>query len=152
MPWGTNKDDELLKTIKELFEKQTEVVQANTAQVAQLSQQMTQLSTQQEAMRNDFNARWADLPKLYVPRQEHQAMGLDTRVVALEEFRIAATKDISDLKLNVQQQVQTVVHDIQDKVSTQRETIDARTISFWFSIALLLINFVWTIVSHFIIK
>jgi hypothetical protein len=78
-------------------------------------------------------------------------MGLDTRVVALEEFRIAVTKDISDIKLNNQQQVQTAVQGLQKEAVDQHRYYDSRAIGIWLPLLLLGLNIVWSVVSHFIL-
>lgn len=150
MPFGQqpNRDDRLIETLRELFADQSRQISAQGQLLAQqtqridaISAQLTALGNQQDSLRNDFNARWQDLPNLYVPRQEQQAMKLDIRTAALEEFRIAATRDLADIRINVQQQVhdaiQTATKDIaaarvaaQEEIEETKHGFDARAITF----------------------
>jgi hypothetical protein len=167
--WGKkNNEQQMLDTLRELFAEQNKTLAQHTQLLAQqvqridlMNTQVATLAVQQEALRNDFNKRWDDLPKLYVPRQEHQAMGLDARMVAMEEFRVAATKDISDLKLSVQQQVQTAIQTatkelmsaqllIQKDTSEQRFTLDGRSITMLTTIVFTLISIALTLIFHFV--
>lgn len=163
----SSSEQQLLDTLRGLFEKQNETLAAHGQLLAQQNQrletviaQVTTLATQQEALRNDFNKRWDDLPKIYVPRQEHQALGLEPRMVAMEEFRIAALKDISDLKLFVQQQVQSAVQSAandlakaqlnnKDDIHGQRFVLDARWIGTLLTAVFTLISIVLTLALHF---
>lgn len=138
-------EEKLIDTLKDLFDTQSR-------QIAQVSVQVNNLVTQQEAMRSDFNAKWNELPKMYLSRQEDQARGLEGRIAALEQYRFSSTKDISDIKLNVQQDVQKSFLELQKDMSSQRAGFDARTISAWAAGFFLLINIVWSVVSHFILK
>lgn len=87
-------------------------------------------------------------------------MGLEPRMVAMEEFRVAALKDISDLKLFVQQQIQTAVHDAakdlaaaqlanKDDIHGQRFTLDARWITTLITAVFALISIVLSLALHF---
>lgn len=147
MPFGQSRDERIIQALQDMFAEQSrqlnsqgQLLATQTQRMDSIGTQITNLSAQQEALRNDFNARWQDLPKLYVPRQEHQAMALDARTVALEEFRMAATKDISDVKLNMQQQIQTAIAtaskeiaeakiNAKDEINQTRKTLDTRQIT-----------------------
>lgn len=144
----TNKnitEDKLIDTLRELFDSQSR-------QLTQLSVQVNTLLAAQESMRSDFNQKWNELPTIYLSRREDQARGLEGRITALEEYRLASTQTISEVKLSVQQQVQTEVQKIRDEVSEQRAGFDARAISAWVTGFFLLANIVWSVVAHFILK
>lgn len=146
MAFGS-RDERIIEALREMFADQNRQLNAQGQLLAQQMQridsiatQINSLSTAQESLRADFNTRWQDLPKLYVPRQEHQAMGLDARTTALEEFRLAATKDIADIKLNTQQQITQAtmaatqeIHAAKilakDEISQDRKSLDARQIT-----------------------
>lgn len=148
MPFGQpSRDDRVIETLREMFADQNRQMNAQGQLLAQQTQRIDMISTQiaafsqqQEALRSDFNQRWQDLPKLYVPRQEHQAMALDARTAALEEFRMAATRDIADIRLTIQQQIQAAVQTAsqeiaaaklaaKDEINLNRKALDARQIA-----------------------
>lgn len=138
-------EDKLIDTLREMFETQSH-------QIAQVSVQVNTLLTQQEQLRRDFNEKWDSLPRIYLSRQEDQARGLEGRLANLEEYRLTSTKEFSELRVFVQQQVQTGLSEVQKDMSEQRAGIDARTISMWVTGFFLLANIVWSVVSHFILK
>lgn len=149
MPWrDESKQSENARaqeSLRVFFENQSN-------QITQISTQITAIASSQEAMRNDFNAKWNELPRIYMPRQEDQARGLDGRIAALEAFRIASARELSDLRVNVQQDVQRSVNEIQKEMSESRAGIDSRAIASWVTGFFLLANIVWSVLSHFILK
>jgi hypothetical protein len=169
MPWGSErKEEKLIETMRQLFGDQEKTISQASASVAeskavllQLTQQIASVSAQQEAIRLEFNRKWDDLPKLYIPRAEHQAMGLAERTIALEEFRSAATKDITDLKFSFQQQLQqailTATRDADDNRIAAKEEMRAeskavtdRQFTWLFSAITITISIISSVALHFL--
>jgi hypothetical protein len=168
MPWQNNNNDRLVETIRDMFNEQSVTLAQQSTSLAGQSQRLDQLTlqistvvNQHEALRNDFNQRWADLPKVYIPRQEVIAMGHNERIIGLEEGNRKLQADIAELKLVLQQQLQQSVLatardvakvQLDGKADTlsQRAEIDGRTILLYSTAILALISIVVTIVLHFI--
>jgi hypothetical protein len=169
MPWGNEKrDDKLIDAMRELFGEQAKAISLNTSSIAenkvvllQLTQQINSVAAQQEALRLEWNKKWDDLPRLYVPRAEHQAMGLAERTVALEEFRSAATKDITDLKFSFQQQLQQAILSAsrdaeeiriaaKEDLHSESTAVSNRQMTWMFSGITLALSLITSVVLHFL--
>lgn len=167
MPWQNNTNDKLIETIREMFGEQSVTLTQQSANISAQSQRLDQLTlqistivNQHEALRNDFNQRWGDLPKVYIPRQEVIAMGHNERIVGLEESARKIQADVAELKLVMQQQLQqTVLATARDvarvqldgKAETlaQRSEIDGRTILMYSTAIFTLLGIILTIWLHF---
>jgi hypothetical protein len=168
MPWQGQHDEKLIETIRDLFQAQSVTLAQQSTSLASQAQRLEQLSmqlstvvSQHESLRNDFNSRWSELPNVYIPRQEVQAMGHDGRLAALEETTRKISIDIAEMKLAMQQQIQQAVLagareiakvqlDEKSDTMTQRSEVDGRTILMYSTAIFTLLGIVLTIVLHFI--
>lgn len=167
MPWPSHNEEKIIETIRDLFQAQSVTLAQQTSSLAAQAQRLEQLSlqlstvvNQHESLRTDFNARWAELPKIYIPRQEVQAMGHEGRLASLEETSRKAVIDLAELRLSVNQQIQQSVLatareiakvqlDEQADTAKQRQEIDGRAILMYSTAAFTLISIVLTIWLHF---
>jgi hypothetical protein len=168
MPWQGHNEEKIIETIRDLFQAQSITLAQQTSSLAAQAQRLEQLSlqlstvvNQHESLRSDFNARWAELPKIYIPRQEVQAMGHEGRIANLEDISRKAVVELAELKLSINQQMQQNVLatardlakvQLDEKADTlsQRSEVDGRTILMYSTAILALISIVATIVLHFI--
>lgn len=120
-----------------------------TQRLDMLSTQVGAVQAQQEAMRSDF-------PNLYIPRREYQAEGISTKVVALEAFRLAITKEMTELQAKLQEQIHSAVLDAtkglatvtveaKDDMASNRKDLDARTVM----LILTALNIAISAIMHF---
>src|SRR6266702_512238 len=83
MAWQNKDNERLIEIIREMFAEERQLISGNTVSLAtqssrleQLNMQISTVVNQQESMRADFNTRWGDLPKIYIPRQEVLEWGM----------------------------------------------------------------------------
>ncbi len=167
MAWQNKDNERLIEIIREMFAEERQLISGNTVSLAtqssrleQLNMQISTVVNQQESMRADFNTRWGDLPKIYIPRQEVLAMGHEGRLSNLEDTQRKMQADTLEMKLVMQQQIQqsilTNTRDIakvqldeQADTAKQRQEIDGRAILMYSTAAFTLISIVLTIWLHF---
>lgn len=114
-----NRNDKLL----ELLQGAISEINKATQGIQALDVKVSNLDKQNEELRHDFNSKWNELPRLYVPRQEHQAQALDTRTLELEKFRLTATKEITEIRMTTAKQITDAVNSVEESLTTKIDEI-----------------------------